>query len=61
MADWPLLLVRHPVTAPALRCRSCAHPIRLVEFIGWIDTTPPVYGGLYDFCTATHGAHLPEA
>ncbi len=60
MSEWPRLTVQHRPFSPAARCRKCGHPIRMVDFIGWVDTTPPVYGGLYDFCTAGHGAHVPE-
>ena len=42
-------------------CRNCHHPIRHFDSIGWIDMTPAVRGGLYDFCTAPHGTHMPDS
>lgn len=42
-------------------CRSCGHPVTYVKYVGWVDTTPAYYGGLYDFCTSRSGAHDPEA
>jgi hypothetical protein len=60
MTEWPRLTVSHGPVSPAAGCRNCRHPIRRVDFIGWVDMTPAVYGGLYDFCTAVHGAHVPE-
>jgi len=40
-------------------CRVCDHPIEHFAAVGWVDMTPPLLGGLYDFCTAVDGVHIP--
>ena len=54
------IMARDRATSPTTVCRACGHPIRRYDRIGWVDTTPPAKGGLYDFCTSPFGAHVPE-
>lgn len=42
-------------------CLHCHHPILLFGGVGWVDTTPPYYGGCYDMCTdSISGQHEPR-
>ena len=54
------LLVSEKPDSPAVRCQNCRHLIRHFDHIGWVDMTPAVKGGLYDFCITPSGAHVPE-
>jgi hypothetical protein len=43
-------------------CQHCRHVTRFYRDVGWVDTTPPYYGGCYDMCAASvTGQHDPEA
>jgi hypothetical protein len=53
------VLVLHRSTRGGV-CRHCQHRIRLFADVGWVDTTPPFYGGCYDMCTRSlSGQHEP--
>jgi hypothetical protein len=42
-------------------CQHCRHVIRFYRDVGWVDTTPPFYGGSYDMCAASvTGQHDPQ-
>ena len=56
----PRLLVSDEPDSAAVRCQNCGHLIRHFDHIGWVDMTPAVRGGLYDFCITPSGAHVPE-
>jgi len=52
--------VLHPSVGTAT-CRHCGHVIRRYREVGWVDTTPAVYGGCYDMCSASlSGQHEPR-
>jgi hypothetical protein len=43
-------------------CLHCRHTTRFYRDVGWVDTTPPFYGGTYDMCPASvTGQHDPES
>lgn len=56
----PRLRIHHQADSGRTVCRVCHHPIEHFAAVGWVDITPPDRGGLYDFCTADNGAHIPE-
>jgi len=56
----PRVRVHDEVDSGPTVCLVCHHPIEHFAPVGWVDMIPPDRGGLYDFCTAADGAHIPE-
>jgi len=56
----PKVTVHDAPDAGPTVCRVCHHPIEHFADVGWVDLIAPGRGGLYDFCTAADGTHVPE-
>ena len=56
----PVVVIHH--SSCDGECRYCHRPIALYGEVGWVDRTPPYYGGSYDMCDrSTSGQHEPSA